>query len=278
MRKRTAIIAAIIAVCGVAASPITRGGAAISFQKYEPHVVSMKDVPADFSLPDAMKELYGNYDPARKSSIFKLTKTFKGSFFDKPGKVEVQAFLAGGVADSGATKVFLLTFAVPARSPMFQCHACAPVIGAAVFAKKSGAWSVECENKALSVLGNFGGPPNAEIIRIGPDRGAFELDPGNTFQGETTAETLILLPWKGELSEAFSAKTDWPEDTDCGDGMGGCRDMSAKISFERGANTDYDDIVVKISATETDAHDKEVQVHREQHWKFANGKYARAKG
>jgi hypothetical protein len=290
MPKLAAFLAAIIGFGGVAASPITRGGAAITFLagafRADPiyigafhtdsqRAVVTKDLPADFAVPEAMKALYGNYDAATKSSSFKLARGFPNTFFDKPGKVAASAFLAAGVTDSGATKVFLLTYAVPFRAPAFDCHACAPVIGVAVFAKKGAAWVVESANKAFSVLGNWGGPPNAEVLRIGPDRGAFELTPGNTDQGESFASVMILLPWKGAIRDVFDAQTEWPGQTDCGDGAGGCRDLSADVSFERGANADYDDIVVKISATETDAGGKDAEVHREQKWKFSDGKYVR---
>jgi len=238
----------------------------------------MKDVPADFAVADAMKALYGNYDPAKKISIYKLTKTFQNSYFDKPGKVAVYPFLVAGASDSGTTKVFMLTYAIPAGAPIFDCHACAPVIGVAVFAKKNGSWAAESALNAFNPLGNWGGPPNAEIVRIGPDRAAFQLTPGGTNQGETFSLVMFLVPWQGGIREVFEAQTDWPEQTDCGDGMGYCRDVSAEVSFERGANPDYDDIVVKLSATETDSHDKDVQVHRVQRWNFADGKYVRAKG
>jgi hypothetical protein len=261
----------------VAALPVASGGAAIYFQKAAPSPGALPSVPADFSLPEAMKALYGNYDAAKKTSSFRSTKKFDGTFFDKPGKVEARAFLTAGAMDAGAMKVFVLTSAVPHGSPEFDCHACAPLIGAAVFAKKDSAWAVESSNKALDVIGGWGGPPQAEMVRVGPDRAAFELKPGSTFQGETVASVMILLPWKGGIRQAFNAETESSEPSDCGDGMGECRDKKAEISFARGANPDFDDIVLSISATETSAKTgKDVGVERVQKWKFSDGKYVRA--
>lgn len=266
-------------LCGVAALPRERGGAAISLQSAgapAAKAAASPTLPADFSLPEAMKALYGNYDAAKKTSTFRLTKKFPNTFFDKPGKVEVHEFLAAGAMDSGAIKVFVLTYAVPAAAPEFSCHACAPVIGAAIFAKKGDAWAVESAEKAYDVLGNFGGPPQASVISVGPDRGAFELTPGNTNQGETEASTVILLPWKGEIREAFSAETESSVASDCGDGNE-CADKTGEVSFARGANLDYDDIVLTISGTETSAKTgKDVKVQRVQKWKFSDGKYVRA--
>ena len=86
----------------------------------------------------------------------------------------------------------------------------------------------------------------------GPDRGAFELHPGNTNQGETVAATVILLPWKGEIREAFNVQTESSVPGDCGDGNE-CADKNGEISFVRGDNPDYDDLVLTISGTGTSA-------------------------
>jgi hypothetical protein len=281
MLKRTALLAAVVAVCGVAALPRARGGAAATSQRpAPPPSPGMESVPEDFKLPDAMKTLYGNYDPLAHTSTFRLTKTFPHSFFDKPGKVDARAFLTTGAKDTGAMKVFVLTFGVPHGSPEFDCHACAPVIGAAVFAKKDGgAWAVESANKEFDMLGNWGGPPGAEIVRVGPDRLAFELKPGNTNQGETVGSVMILLPWKGAVREVFDAETISTATSDCGDGMGDCRDKTGEITFVRGADPDYDEIVLTISGTETSAKTgKDEKVRRVQNWKFVDGKYVRVGG
>ena len=142
-------------LCGVAALPREHGGAAIFLQSAgapAAKAAASPSLPADFSLPDAMKALYGNYDAAKKASTFRLTKKFPHTFFDKSGKVEVHEFLAAGAMDSGAMKVFVLTYAVPAAAPEFSCHACAPVIGAAIFAKKNDAWTVESAEKSLTMF------------------------------------------------------------------------------------------------------------------------------
>jgi len=60
--------------------------------------------------------------------------------------------------------------------------------------------------------------------------------------------------------------------------MGNCRDKSAEITFVRGENADYDDILLTISGTElNDKTGKDEKVRRVQNWKFVEGKYAQAK-
>lgn len=278
MLKRTAFTSAIIWICGVAALPLAGGGAATFLQKAVPASDLQQNLPADFNLAAAMKMLYGNYDPLAHTSTFRMSRGYSHTFFDKPGKVDARAFLAAGAADSGTTKVFVLTAAVPHGSPEFDCHACAPLIGAAVFAKNGGGWAVEASNKEVDVIGNWGGPPSAEMVRVGPDRAGFELKPGNTNQGETVGSVMILVEWKGGIRTAFSAETLSTETSDCGDGMGDCRDKSGEISFVRGENADYDDIVLTISGTEASPKTgKDEKVQRVQNWKFVDGNYVRVK-
>ena len=94
--------------------------------------------------------------------------------------------------------------------------------------------------------------------------------------GETVAATVILLPWKGEIREAFNVQTESSVPSDCGDGNE-CADKSGEISFVRGDNPDYDDIVLTITGTGTSAKTgKDVPVRNVQTWKFADGKYVRA--
>lgn len=278
MLKRNFFAVAIIGVCGVAALPPARGGAAIQSQRGTASSVLQQNLPEDFNLPAAMKSLYGNYDPLAHTSTFRTSRAYPHTFFDKPGKVDARIFLATGAEDSGATKVFVLTAAIPHGSPEYDCHACAPLIGAAIFAKNGTSWTVESSNKEFDVLGNWGGPPQAEIVRVGPQRSGFELKPGNTNQGETVGSVMILLAWKGGIHTVFSAETLSTETSDCGDGMGNCRDKSAEITFVRGENADYDDILLTISGTElNDKTGKDEKVRRVQNWKFVEGKYAQAK-
>jgi hypothetical protein len=278
MLKRNFLTVAIIGICGVAALPLARGGAAIQSPRGTASSVLQQNVPEDFNLPAAMKSLYGNYDPLAHTSTFRTSRGYPHTFFDKPGKVDARIFLATGAEDSGATKVFVLTAAIPHGSPEYDCHACAPLIGAAIFAKNGASWTVESSNKEFDVLGNWGGPPQAEIVRAGPQRSGFELKPGNTNQGETVGEVVILLAWKGGIHTAFSAENLSTETSDCGDGMGNCRDKSAEITFVRGENADYDDIVLTISGTElNEKTGKDEKVRRIQNWKFVEGKYVRAK-
>lgn len=262
----------------MAALPLAGGGAAALLQKAVPASALQQNIPEDFNLAAAMKLLYGNYDPLAHTSTFRTSRAYPHTFFDKPGKVDARAFLAAGAADSGTTKVFVLTAAVPHGSPEFDCHACAPLIGAAVFAKNGAGWAVESSNKEFDVLGNWGGPPFAEMLRVGPNRSGFELKPGNTNQGETVGSVMILLAWKGGIHAAFSAEIFSTETSDCGDGMRECRDKSGELSFVRGENADYDDIVLTISGTEESAKTgKDEKVRRVQNWKFVEGKYARVK-
>lgn len=79
-------------------------------------------IPSDFSVPNAMKSLYGNFDPSAKVSVATLPTTgAKSSYFDAGQKINVRPFWVIGAKDSDTSKIYLLTFATP-DAKSFGCH------------------------------------------------------------------------------------------------------------------------------------------------------------
>ena len=130
-----------------------------------------------------MKALYGNYDAAKKSSTFRLTKKFPNTFFDKPGKVEVHEFLAAGAMDRARRKsradvrgarggpgLKLPRVCTGDRRGDFREEG-----------RRVGGSSVE---KSLRRAGKWRGPPQTAVAR-GSHRGCVRIDAGDTNQGET---------------------------------------------------------------------------------------------
>jgi len=75
--------------------------------------------------------------------------------------------------DNGIKKFLLLTKSIPVGAP-FGCHACAPLIGAAIFSKKNNFWKVESQNKFLLYAGEYGQAPLAKLI-LNKSRPTIEL-------------------------------------------------------------------------------------------------------
>ena len=85
----------------------------------------------------------------------------------------------------------------------FDCHACSPVIGGAVFRRRGGEWTLDAVSKAAVIAGGWGAPPQAEIVRIGSDLQGVRLNSGFMAQGEVVVTTSILVPFGRRLQLAL---------------------------------------------------------------------------
>jgi len=246
-------------------------------------IESEGQIPADFKVADAMKLVYGNFDPSTQSSVSALPPgSEKNSFFDDAqggNGIEVRPFWAGQAKESGASKVFLGTYAGPLEGG-YGCHGCAPLIGMAIFVKTSAGWVIESSTKTAIFHGEWGKPPSAHILRIGSDRVGVEL----VLPGFYTYDS-ILVPWKGEIRQAFgeiiaegNGQVCSDEDIDYDDESlkpQPCVRTQKEISFVKGANPDYDDMVLTLSGTTLSEQRpyKITEVSETERRVFSDGKY-----
>jgi len=174
-------------------------------------------IPSDFSVPNAMKSLYGNVDPSANASVASVPGNgAKSSSFEAAQKIDVHPFWVTSAKESDTTKIFLLCYATPDSQP-FECHACAPLIDMAVFVRTNSEWSIDSVGRGVVVFGQWGHPPHVRVVRVGPHRPGIELRTTYTGQGETTTWASILAPWKGEIREALNIEIASAYD-DCRDG------------------------------------------------------------
>lgn len=232
-------------------------------------------IPADFSLPRAMKSLYGNFDPVSGVSTASVAAdSARSSFFALEDKILVRPFSVSGVKDLNSTKVFVLTYAVP-DSKSFNCHLCAPLIDAAAFVRAKNEWSLESVGKGVVVFGQWGSPPDVRVVRIGPRHQGIELTSTYSGQGEITTWASILVPWKGDIREALNTEIGGAYD-DCHDvGTAPCYRHQRKIKFVKGTNPEYDDVVLTRSGTTLtkEAPYKAIDASEVQCGHFFDGKY-----
>jgi hypothetical protein len=233
-------------------------------------------IPDDFSVPQAMKSLYDNFDASTQTSVSSVPiGSARSSFLDRADKIEVHPFLIISARESNKRKVFLLTYAVP-DSESFECHLCAPLIGMAVFGRTNEGWSIESSNNGMVVFGQWGNPPDARLLRIGQGHVGIELRITTQGQGETTTVISFLVPWKGEITEALRTEVADDDGGICGDGgMLPCYKNRRKITFVKGAEAGYDDLVLTLSGTVLTKEPpfKTVMLNQVERRKFSEGKY-----
>ncbi len=262
-----------------ATSGAITGKTTLTIEPPKLHIASEGQIPVDFSVANAMKSLYGNFDPLTQTSVSGLpTGAEKDSFFRDVKQIQAQPFYTAQTHDSGSSKVFLATYSGSLDG--YNCHGCSPIIGMAAFVKTSGGWVVESSTKTALFFGEWGMPPEARILRIGPDHVGVELQFISSHQGQWVRPVSILVSWKGEIGEALSGIFG---DTNRGGQCGGedmlpCYENHTEVTFVKGTNPGYDDIVLTPSGTKLS--DKPpyrvVQASGIERREFSDGKYVPA--
>jgi hypothetical protein len=251
----------------------TSGGIAGSAElTIEKNIITEGSVPKDFTVANAMKMLYGNFEGETRSSISDLPPVADSSL-TLPKQNETYPFFLGQVTESGVSKIFFGTYA----SPEGECHGCTALIGMAVFIHGNDGWVVESSTKTAVFDGEYGEPPtDVHIVRLGPNHFGVELAVSSTHQGVGTHAVSILVPWNGDIRRAFQDITGEGNGGGCGEeGMLPCVSFEKTIDFVRGANPDYDDMVLTLSGTKLSdgPPSKVVAVTGTERRIFSDGKY-----
>jgi hypothetical protein len=210
-----------------------------------------------------MRVLFGNFDPTTESSDYDVPQTtvldLAGSNFKIGDDIAVWPLRTLDTNENGRRKVILLTFAVPkdtfgaGHRWDFDCHACAPLIGAAVFVHGEAGWSVESSRTVISSGGGFGHPPSEfRIVAVGPHKIGIEMTDGYSGQGEETISKVIMVAWNGKVNMALRYVAADNNKGGCGadaDGMP-CYANHRRLEFVADPNRDYYDILLRLSGTD----------------------------
>jgi len=174
-----------------------------------------------FSTDEALKQLYHDYDPATRTAQWVCTKEQQREgphtgwrCIKEDTTVSVSVILMAQVPEGDATRIYLATSAKPAHDPMgeYNCHACAPAIGAAVFVWQSQHWALESANVAIEFSQGWGEPPEIYLVVAGPQEHGLVLSSNDLAQGFAASGKELLLPvgktveavWSiGDESDAF---------------------------------------------------------------------------
>jgi hypothetical protein len=158
-----------------------------------------------FDVAQAMRMFYGNYDVKAETSSTRLPKNTTSLPAPGEEQMTVRVLFQSFVSEPVARQLFLLTYAIPSNNENYDCHACAPVIGMAVFSKNGQKWQMHASNRAVTFSGEWGKPPNSiQLVKIGPHHVAAKIvDVGKGTAGETTEVLDLLVPWNGTVNLAI---------------------------------------------------------------------------
>lgn len=180
------------------------------------YVIAMQPL----SEAKALTILFGDYNHSQKQAIwhhipFDTHNTSDGFWEKKTGIVSTVLFQP--FTEQNKHKIFLLTQTRSTDVP-YDCHACAPLLSAFVFAKKHiwSSWQLEAQNRFLTYADEYGTPPVAKLIRIGADKYGLLLN--HTYHGNGVEHAIsIVAPYHDQINVAYHENTSQNNFDDCGD-------------------------------------------------------------
>ena len=191
-------------------------------------------------------------------------------------RVLFHSFLGEPVARS----LFLLTYAIPSNDKTYDCHACAPVIGMAVFSQNGQKWHIDASNRAVTFAGEWGKPPkDIQLVTIGPNHVAAKIvDVGKETGGETTEVLELCVPWNGTVNLALQRIIADDDKGGCDPEGVPCYGNRRQLSFVGRDDTEYYDIELRLSGSDVPldvsaSHQRKRQVSGLEVFRFDNGMY-----
>lgn len=193
--KKTSVFLALICLCG------------------------MLRAQTPLSQDEALKQLYGNYDPNTKTATLSCTDAQRvqnekthGSWwpcYEDSSVVSVDIILMATAPTWTDPKqkieeTYLVTSAVPAHAASkFDCHSCKPAIGVAQFVRQGQTWKLEKTNATVNFYGSWGRPPFVNLVAIGPSRYGVLLSVDDGGQGYTFGTKWLLAPSGKTVAELW---------------------------------------------------------------------------
>ncbi len=245
------------------------------------------------SILDGMKGLYRDFDADKSTAHWDCTKEQekKGPHQGWPctaenATVRVSGVMLAELGEDGTDTTYLVASAVPANAPGgYECHACQPAIGVAVFVAQEGNWAWQNANPATGFYGGWGEAPRVDLVWVGPHKRGLLLSTTDMAQGYAWSRKVLLMRTERTIEEVWSMEDEGEnlgaiDPADKKDKRAGYR-WSAGMRFFAGEPDDrgaggyesyYDiEVISRGNASEDAAHPKAenwTEVYR-----FKDGKY-----
>jgi len=142
-------------------------------------------------------------------------------------------------------KYFILTQTKPLEE--YECHACSPVLGGAVFSNEGNIWQIEASERLIMRMGEFGQAPDPELVKIGPDKHGVLFRARYTNQGFSVEETVLIGKVDQSLGVMLSLDTHAAYQGECD--YYPCWSYSSDTRFVPGQSPEFYDFIVTTYGT-----------------------------
>jgi hypothetical protein len=242
-------------------------------------------IEGEITAAKALRAIYGNYDTTTESAgwladlpeiraIMDITAAEQRELPHEPTVFPVVRVSDQIVSTPSHERYLLLTSLEWPDG--FGCHACEPPVGGAIFERTPKGWRLAWSRKVIDYVGHNGTPPReTEPVRIGPDKMGFVIHSSFSSNGFTDGGLTLIAEADGELKKALELEFTSGDDTgDCYPEDHQCWSYSTKLTFARGRNPEYFDIVRVTSGTYSASRHKPIRpMQGTARYMFRNGKY-----
>ena len=161
--------------------------------------------------------------------------------FSSPGSDVVYVSLGfdAPYLEGGHPKHLIVSLLTPEPPEQYSCHACTPLIGAAVFTLAGAKWQIESESTIIEdvALGH-----RFSLVKTGPDRYGVLVHQLDSHQGYQLDRIDLLLAYKRIMRQALSIGfNESPSPDACGDGAQQSVDLTFNVA---GSKEFYDALAV----------------------------------
>lgn len=214
---------------------------------------SKQFIKGDFSVPKAMEVVYGLYDKNIECSRWICKPHEEKTFAAKlsgDGALYSRASGVHEIKEGEDRRMLLLTETLARGKEGWEsCHACSPIVGAAMFMEVEGDWYIEALRKDLDEIGSWGEMPPHQLVQIGPQAWGARLDYGSTNQGITEGGMELIGIAKDRFEVLADVETNFSNTGMFfeGEEAEGAYEYDSIITFEPGNNPEYWDMIVTTS-------------------------------
>lgn len=207
-------------------------------------------IQGEFSIPKAMEVVYGLYDKNIECSRWVCKPHEEKTFAAKlsgDGALYSRASGVHEIKEGEDRRMLLLTETLARGKEGWEsCHACAPIVGAAMFMEVEGDWYIEALRKDLDEIGSWGEMPPSKLVQIGPQAWGARLDYGSTNQGITEGGMELIGIAKDRFEVLADLETNFSNEGMFFEGAeaDGAYAFDSEISFEPSDNPEYWDLIV----------------------------------
>lgn len=149
----------------------------------------------DFDAGRALAGVYGSLDWV-DPRIDRFAR-FPGS------RAHVEPLFDASFQEGGSTKHVVIATLTPRPKREFNCHACSPILGGAVFRRDGDAWVRESTGELIQLSSAWNA--TLKLIQVGPDRHALLHQVDDIHGGSETRQATLIFGVGGELAVRFRA-------------------------------------------------------------------------